>query len=145
MLHSTPAEHRACEPDRRSPPSAGPLDRYHVLDLSTLVAGPFCAAILGDEGAEVVKLERQGALDTSRKLGQQPKMDCSSMGAMFMALNRNKRSLLIDANKPGADELLRDLAAWADVVVADADPACPLPYEVCKKANPRAVYVRIEK
>eukprot|EP01065_Artemidia_motanka_P024772 TRINITY_DN2967_c0_g1_i1.p1 TRINITY_DN2967_c0_g1~~TRINITY_DN2967_c0_g1_i1.p1 ORF type:complete len:806 (+),score=223.95 TRINITY_DN2967_c0_g1_i1:76-2493(+) len=124
-------------------PGQPPMTGYRVLELSSLIAGPFCCAILAEQGADVIKVERVGSLDSSRRLGQQPKSG-DSLGSMFMAANRNKRGIAVKEGMPGVSELMAELARWADVVVADGDDSL-LPYAACKAANPAAVYLRINR
>jgi len=124
-------------------PSRGPLAGTRVLDLSTIVSGPLCAQILGDLGADVVKVEAPGG-DTARFLGGARRADMTGFFAMF---NRNKRSVVLDLKcAPGRSALLR-LAAAADVLVENFRPAVMerlgLGCEELRRENPRLVYVAI--
>src|SRR5690348_8707431 len=92
----------------------GPLAGLAVLDFSRVVAGPYCTMLLGDDGADVVKVERPGAGDDTREWGP-PFVGGES--AYFLAINRNKRSIAIDLQHPEGRALALDLAARADVVV----------------------------
>jgi crotonobetainyl-CoA:carnitine CoA-transferase CaiB-like acyl-CoA transferase len=123
--------------------SRGPLAGTRVLDLSTIVSGPLCAQILGDLGADVVKIEAPGG-DTARFLGGARRADMTGFFAMF---NRNKRSVVLDLKRePGRGALLR-LAAGADVLVENFRPAVMerlgLGCEELRRENPRLVYVAI--
>src|SRR5215469_4577827 len=99
----------------------GPLHGIKVLDLTRILAGPSCTQILGDLGADVIKIERPGKGDDTRHfappflLDEQGKE--TSESAYFLAANRNKRSVAIDYTKPDGQKLIRRLAAMADVVV----------------------------
>src|SRR5437870_10126417 len=106
------------------------LEGIIVADLTQNVAGPFCTQILGDMGAEVVKVERPGRGDDARAWAPPFWGDES---ATFMAFNRNKRSLCLDLKRDGGLEVLRRLVARADVLVqslragAIADPGLDYP------------------
>jgi crotonobetainyl-CoA:carnitine CoA-transferase CaiB-like acyl-CoA transferase len=100
---------------------SGPLAAIRVLDLSRVLAGPWATQLLGDYGADVVKVERPGAGDDTRHWGppwlQEPADGRGRESAYFLATNRNKRSLTIDLSTPAGQELVRDLAMQADVIV----------------------------
>jgi crotonobetainyl-CoA:carnitine CoA-transferase CaiB-like acyl-CoA transferase len=97
----------------------GLLDGVRVLDFGRYVTGPYCAALLGDLGADVVRVERLvGGED--RYLG--PVADDDS-GALFLQSNRNKRGIALDMSAPEAAPVVRRLIAWADVLVANLPPA----------------------
>src|SRR3954468_4900450 len=91
------------------------LDGIRVLDLSRVLAGPYCAMMLGDLGADVLKVERPGEGDETRGWG--PPFDDRGESAYFLSVNRNKKSLVADIRDAGDRALLRDLVAGADVVV----------------------------
>ena len=91
-----------------------PLEGIVVVDLTQNVAGPFCTQILGDMGAEVIKVERPGRGDDARAWAP-PFWGAES--AAFMAMNRNKRSLALDVKRDGGLEVLHRLIARADVFV----------------------------
>lgn len=100
---------------------SGPLSAIRVLDLSRVLAGPWATQLLGDFGADVVKIERPGSGDDPRHWGP-PWLPQASAGdsresAYFLAANRNKRSLTVDLASNAGQELIRALAAKADVVV----------------------------
>src|SRR5512136_3051113 len=104
-------------------PNPGPLAGIRVVDFGRFIAGPYCAMLLADMGADVVRVDRrQGSED--RYLA--PVTD-GGEGTHFLSLNRNKRSLTLDTGKPEAAEIICRLAARADVVVAN------LPINVLKK------------
>ena len=99
------------------------LDGIRVIDFGRYIAGPYAAMLLGDMGAEVIRVDRRGGSE-DRYLGPVAE---SGEGGMFLSINRNKRSLTLDPSKPGADEVIRRLVSGADVVVAN------LPMPVLKK------------
>ena len=97
---------------------AGPLDGYRIIDLTSMIAGPWATMILGDQGADVIKVEARGHGDHVRAGGNRR----GGLAAQFLNNNRNKRSITIDLKHPrGRDALLR-LAAGADVVVQNFRP-----------------------
>jgi crotonobetainyl-CoA:carnitine CoA-transferase CaiB-like acyl-CoA transferase len=100
---------------------SGPLAKIRVLDLSRVLAGPWATQLLGDYGADVVKVERPGAGDDTRHWGppwlQEPGGGSGRESAYFLATNRNKRSLTIDLSSAAGQELVGELAATADVIV----------------------------
>jgi crotonobetainyl-CoA:carnitine CoA-transferase CaiB-like acyl-CoA transferase len=100
---------------------SGVLDNIRVLDFGRYIAGPFCAALLGDLGAEVIRIERIGGGEDRFfiPVGAAPEAG----GAMFLAMNRNKRGMTLDPAAPKGREIVRRLVATADVVVANLPPA----------------------
>ena len=118
-----------------------PLEGLLVVDLTQNVAGPFCTQILGDMGAEVVKVERPGRGDDARAWAP-PFWGGES--ATFLAFNRNKRSLCLDLKRDGGLEVLRRLVARADVFVQSLRPGAiaelGLDYPKATALNPRLVY-----
>ena len=121
-----------------------PLEGIVVADLTQNVAGPFCTQILGDMGAEVIKIERPERGDDARAWappwwGDEP--------ATFLALNRNKKSLVLDLKRDGALEVLKRLVARSDVFVqslrAGAVDALGLDFAGARTLNPRIVYCSV--
>lgn len=98
--------------------SAGPLAGIRVVDLGRIFAGPFCAQLLGDMGADVVKVEGADG-DLLRK---SPPSFAPDVGGYFSTANRNKRSLRVDLRKPGAKTILNALLARADILVENFRP-----------------------
>lgn len=92
----------------------GPLHGVRVLDASRILAGPFCGQLLGDLGAEVIKVERPGSGDDTRAWGPPFAGDLS---AYFLSCNRNKQSVAIDLGKPAGVELFHRLASECDIVL----------------------------
>ncbi|WP_438315085.1 CaiB/BaiF CoA transferase family protein [Streptomyces sp. HUAS TT3] len=122
---------------------AGPLAGLRVLDLATLFAGPLAATLLGDFGAEVVKVEHPGRPDPSR--GHGPAKD--GIGLWWKLLGRNKRTMTLDLSAPGGRDTLLRLAATADVVVENFRPGTlerwGLGWDELSAANPRLVLARV--
>ncbi|MGW5355400.1 CaiB/BaiF CoA transferase family protein [Streptomyces sp. NPDC004031] len=129
-------------PDRPGP-SAGPLTGLRVVDLATLFAGPTAAMLLGDFGADVVKVEHPRKPDPSR--GHGPAKD--GVGLWWKQLGRNKRTVTADLGTPGGRDVLLRLAAGADVVVENFRPGTlerwGLGWEELSAANPRLVLARV--
>jgi formyl-CoA transferase len=121
-----------------------PLSGYRVLDLSRILAGPYCTMILGDQGAEVIKVERPGTGDDTRTWG--PPF-AGGESAYYLCCNRNKKSIVVDLKEPAGQALVRELAGVSDVFVENFTPALTkrfgLDYETLHKLNPRLVYVSI--
>jgi crotonobetainyl-CoA:carnitine CoA-transferase CaiB-like acyl-CoA transferase len=121
-----------------------PFDGLLVVDLTQNVAGPFCTQILGDMGADVVKVERPGRGDDARAWA--PPF-WGEESASFMAFNRNKRSLALDLKREGGLEVLRRLVARSDVFVqslrAGAIAELGLDFPSATALNPRLVYCSI--
>ncbi len=97
---------------------AGPLEGIRVIDLTSMVSGPMATCVLGDQGAEVIKVEMPGMGDLIRHIG------CARGGlsAIFTILNRNKRSIVLNLRQPHGRELLHKLLAGADVLVQNFRP-----------------------
>jgi crotonobetainyl-CoA:carnitine CoA-transferase CaiB-like acyl-CoA transferase len=123
--------------------SSPPLRGLRVLDLATLFAGPLCATMLGDFGADVVKVEHPTRPDPSR--GHGPAKD--GIGLWWKVLGRNKRTITLDLSAPGGRDTLLRLAATADVVVENFRPGTlekwGLGWDELSEANPRLVLARI--
>ncbi|MFJ4889573.1 MULTISPECIES: CaiB/BaiF CoA-transferase family protein [unclassified Streptomyces] len=124
-------------------PEGGSLDGLRVLDLATLFAGPLAATLLGDFGAEVVKVEHPSRPDPSR--GHGPSKD--GIGLWWKLLGRNKRTITLDLSKPGGRATLLRLAADADVIVENFRPGTlekwDLGWEELSAANPRLILARV--
>ncbi len=96
----------------------GPLSGYRIVDLTTMLSGPWATMILADQGADVIKVEVPGGGDHVRSLGNQR----GGMSAMFLNINRNKRSIALDIKSTGGRTLLQELAGTADVLVQNFRP-----------------------
>ena len=122
----------------------GPLHGVRVLDLSRVLAGPYCTMFLGDMGAEVVKIEQPGRGDDTRSWG--PPFQ-GGESAYFLCVNRNKRSVTLDLRKPDGIELLRRLALEADVLMENFRPGTlagwGLSETEVRRQNPRLVYASL--
>ncbi|MFE5617997.1 CaiB/BaiF CoA transferase family protein [Streptomyces sp. NPDC056470] len=127
----------------RTPDSAPPLDGLRVLDLATLFAGPLAAMMLGDFGADVIKVEHPRKPDPSR--GHGPAKD--GVGLWWKVLGRNKRTITLDLSSPGGRDTLLRLAADADVIVENFRPGTlerwGLGWEKLSAANPGLVLARV--
>jgi crotonobetainyl-CoA:carnitine CoA-transferase CaiB-like acyl-CoA transferase len=121
-----------------------PLDGIRVLDLTRVLAGPYCTMLLADMGADVVKVERPGAGDDTRAFGP-PFVNGES--AYFMSINRNKRSLTLNLKEDKARQILRQLLETVDVVVENFRPGTMesfgFGYEAVHDFNPALVFCSI--
>lgn len=127
--------------------SAAPLDGIRVLDLTQVMAGPFCTMQLGDMGADVIKVEPPGTGDLSRRMGGDALRLTGDDRAPFLALNRNKRSITLDLKVPADRERILSLVPGADVLVENFRPGVMarlgLDYASLAAHNPRLVYASI--
>lgn len=125
----------------------GALSGIKVLDLSRVLAGPWATQMLGDLGAEVLKIEQPGQGDDTRRWGPPVLADDSGDSAYYLCANRNKRSLAIDLAQPAGADLIRRLAAQSDVVVENFRVGglakYGLDYASLAAINPRLVYCSI--
>jgi len=127
------------------------LDGIRVLDLSRVLAGPWCTQTLADLGADVIKIERPGSGDDTRSWGPPFLQDSEGKdtheAAYYLGANRNKRSITCDIAQPAGQQLIRDLAKNCDVLVENfkvGDLArYGLSYEDIRKVNPKLVYCSI--
>ncbi|TVZ99296.1 crotonobetainyl-CoA:carnitine CoA-transferase CaiB-like acyl-CoA transferase [Streptomyces sp. BK340] len=124
-------------------PRIQPLHGLRVLDLATLFAGPMAATLLGDFGAEVIKVEHPGRPDPSRGHGPAK----HGVGLWWKVLGRNKRTITLDLSKPGGRATLLRLAATADVVIENFRPGTlekwDLGWAELSAANPRLILTRV--
>ncbi len=122
----------------------GPLSGVRVLDLTRVVAGPYCSMFLGDLGAEVVKIEQPGAGDDTRGWG--PPF-AGGESAYYLCINRNKQSLTLDLKSKRAVELLRQLVKAADVIIENFRPGTMerlgLGEKELREINPRLIYASL--
>ena len=122
------------------PASTGPLHGVRVLDLTTVFMGPSCTQLLGDLGADVIKVEAPGG-DSIRTIGPCGEL---GLGPLFMGLNRNKRSIVLDLKTPEGLAALKRLAKDADVLATNVRPAgmrrLGLDFEQLSAVNPRLIY-----
>jgi crotonobetainyl-CoA:carnitine CoA-transferase CaiB-like acyl-CoA transferase len=129
--------------DREQDSWAGPLAGIRVIDLTRVLAGPFCTQSLGDLGAEVLKIEPPGLGDETRHF---PPF-VAGEGHYFLGINRNKKSLVIDLQQPQGADILRRLAGTADILVENYRPGVMdrlgLGYDKLAAINPRLIYCAI--
>ncbi len=126
----------------------GPLDGLRVLDASRVLAGPFCGQMLGDLGADVIKVERPGQGDETRAWGPPfAEFAGQTLSAYYLSCNRNKRGITLDLSRPEGAEVFRALAARSDVLLENfrADSAARLGLTPARllAANPRLVVCSI--
>src|SRR2546430_4655902 len=123
--------------------TTGALDGLRVLDLSNQLSGPYCAMLLGDLGADVIKVEHPVGGDNAR----QGAPHINGESAPFMTVNRNKRSITVDLKAPDGLAIVRRLAARADVVLENWRPGTAarlgLGYDDVRRLNPRVIYCSI--
>jgi formyl-CoA transferase len=122
---------------------AGPLAGLRVLELGQLIAGPFAARTLGDFGAEVIKIEPPGSGDPLR----QWRLLKDGTSVWWQVQSRNKQSVVLDLKDPAAQDIVRQLAAEADVLVENFRPGAlegfGLAPEALTAANPKLIVLRI--
>lgn len=124
-----------------------PLDGVRVLDLTNVLAGPYCCYQLALMGAEVIKVERPGTGDLARVLGADPERNKAGMGISFLAQNAGKKSITLDMKAKRGKALLKQLVRSADVLVENFRPGVMqrlgLGYEVLRAENPKLIYCAI--
>jgi crotonobetainyl-CoA:carnitine CoA-transferase CaiB-like acyl-CoA transferase len=131
--------------------NTGPLSGILVLDLTRILAGPFCTQLLGDLGADIIKIERPGSGDDTRRFGppflKDDQGNDTVESAYFMAANRNKRSVAVDISKPEGQALIRRIAQKSHVLVENFKVGnlarYGLGYDDLKEDNPGLVYCSI--
>ncbi len=125
----------------------GPLNGVRVLDLTNVLAGPYCAYQLGLMGAEVIKVERPGSGDLARQLGADPERSAKNMGISFLAQNAGKSSVTLNLKCQAGKSLLRKLVSSTDVLVENYRPGVMdrlgVGYETLKAENPGLIYCAI--
>src|SRR5205085_3729979 len=123
------------------------LEGIRVLDLTNVLAGPFCAYQLALLGADVIKVETPGTGDLARQLGASPELSKELMGASFLAQNANKKSVTINLKSEQGKEAFRRLAETADVLVENFRPGVMarlgVGYDDLKSINPKLIYCAI--
>lgn len=123
--------------------ATGPLAGVRVIELSAVVSGPLCGMILGDLGADVIKVENPPNGDIARYFGRGPR----GLGSLFTQLNRNKRSVRLDLKTETGCSAYRRLVATADVVLENYRPGVTdrlgIGYEQLRSANPGLIYLAI--
>lgn len=124
-----------------------PLDGIRVLDLTNVLAGPFCCHQLVHMGAEVIKVEAVGSGDLARQLGADAELNSTFMGVSFLAQNAGKKSVTLNLKHDAGKELLKRLVETSDVLVENFRPGVMdrlgVSYETLKKCNEHLVYCAI--
>ena len=124
-----------------------PLKGIRVLDLTNVLAGPFCCHHLAHLGAEVVKVEAAGRGDLARQLGADPELNKANMGVSFLAQNAGKKSVTVNLKNARGREIFLKLVETADVVVENFRPGVMtrlgVGYETLKEVNPTLIYCAI--
>ena len=124
-----------------------PLEGIRVLDLTNVLAGPFCCHQLAHLGAQVIKVEVPGRGDLARQLGADPDLNEKLMGVSFLAQNAGKKSVTLNLKTAAGRDLLKRLVRTADVLVENFRPGVmdrlEVGYEVLRAENPRLVYCAI--
>jgi formyl-CoA transferase len=130
--------------DTHTEGSRGPLDDIRVVEMGSLLAGPFCGQLLGDMGAEVIKVEAPGMGDPMRVWGQE-KADGKSL--WWPVVGRNKKSITVNCRVPEGQQLLRDLVGKSDILLENFRPGTMerwgLDYESLKSINPGLIMIRV--
>jgi crotonobetainyl-CoA:carnitine CoA-transferase CaiB-like acyl-CoA transferase len=129
----------------------GPLGHIKVLDLSRVMAGPWAGQLLADMGADVIKVERPGVGDDTRSWGPPflpaPEGTPPRESGYYLSVNRGKRSLTINIDKPQGQEIVRALARRSDILLENFKvgtlPRYGLGYEDLKEINPRLIYCSV--
>lgn len=123
------------------------LSHIRVLDMTNVLAGPFCCHQLAHMGADVIKVEVPGTGDLARQLGADPDLNQRKMGVSFLAQNAGKRSITINLKSERGKKLFRELVKTADVVVENFRPGVMdrlgLSFDVLKQDNPKLIYCAI--
>jgi crotonobetainyl-CoA:carnitine CoA-transferase CaiB-like acyl-CoA transferase len=130
---------------------AGPLSHVRVLDLSRIMAGPWCGQVLADLGADVIKVERPGVGDDTRAWGppflRDPSGQPTREAGYYLSVNRGKRSITLDLDKAEGQGVVRALAARSDIVLENFKVGTlkryGLDYDSLKAVNPRIIYCSI--
>lgn len=127
---------------------SGPLKNVRILDMSRVLAGPWAGQLLGDYGADVVKVERPNMGDDTRHWGP-PWLDGVEGGesAYFLCANRNKRSITVDVSRPDGQTVIREMAAEADVLIENFRVGTMrrfgLDFDTLRAANPKLIFCSI--
>lgn len=136
-----------CHNADMEPNSSKPLAGKLVLDLTNVLAGPFCCHQLAQFGARVIKVEPPGRGDLARQLGADPELNHAKMGVSFLAQNAGKESLTLNLKEPAGKDLLKQLVRKADVLVENFRPGVMtrlgLDWPVLQTQNPALIYCAI--
>jgi formyl-CoA transferase len=130
--------------ERTATAPPGALSDLRVLELGTLIAGPFCGQLLGDMGAEVIKIEAPGQGDPMRHWGPQKR---GTPSVWWPVIGRNKKAITLDLRQPAGQRLFKDLCVQSDVVIENFRPGTlekwGLGWEALSAVNPRLILVRV--
>ncbi len=125
-------------------PNTGPLADLRVIEMGTLLAGPFCGQLMGDFGAEVIKVEPPGKGDPMREWGQEKS---HGMSLWWPVIARNKKSVTLNLREQQGQEIVRELIAKADFLLENFRPGTMerwnLSYEELRKINPGLIMIRV--
>jgi len=125
-------------------PNQGPLSDLRLIEMGTLLAGPFCGQLMGDFGAEVIKVEAPNQGDPMRDWGQEKQ---HGMSLWWPVIARNKKSVTLNLRVEGGQELARELISKADFLLENFRPGTMerwhLSYEELRKINPRLIMIRV--
>ena len=123
------------------------LENVRVIDMTNVLAGPFCTVHLSLLGAEVIKIENPDGGDLARKLGNVPKLNKDLMGTSFLAQNANKKSITLNLKLEEAKEIFRKLVRTSDILVENFRPGVMdrmgFSYKALCEINPRIIYCAI--
>lgn len=126
------------------PPARGPLADLRVLELGTLIAGPFCGQLLGDLGAEVIKIEAPGQGDPMRHWGPQPR---GTPSVWWPVIGRNKKAITLDLRQEEGQKIFKDLCRKADIVIENFRPGTlekwGCGWDALSALNPGLILVRV--
>ena len=124
--------------------NSGPLADVRVIEMGVLLAGPFCGQLLGDYGADVIKIEQPGVGDPMREWGQEK---AHGMSLWWPVIARNKKSITLNAREPEGQDIVRRLVAQADILIENFRPGTMerwgLGYEELAQINPGLIMVRV--
>lgn len=124
-----------------------PFENIKVIDLTQIIAGPMATYLLGLQGADIIKVERPGEADIARRMGIDPAMNAQGMGSHFLAVGANKRCMTVDLKQARGVELVKRLAADAQVFVESHRPGAMkelgLAYDDLKSINESIIYCSI--
>ena len=123
------------------------LSGIRVLDLTNVLAGPFCCHQLAHMGADIIKIEAVGRGDLARQLGADKQLSSAQMGISFLAQNAGKKSLTLDLKSDQGRDIFKKLVSSADVIVENFRPGVMarlgLDYDTLKQLNPQLIYCAI--
>ena len=129
------------------PASSRPLSGIRVIGLEQYMAGPYCTMLLADAGAEVIKIERPGQGDPRRAMPPFAEKNGIKKAAGFMGYNRNKKSVALNIQTTAGQDIFRDLAETADVIVENLRPGAMkkigIDYDSLVQTHPKLIWAQI--